>query len=201
MMSSVAKVKFIKTKVISRHHTKGVSNQVSSNSNYKIKSYSCSNSNTKVEKNPKTWEKTVSVTKRGNRGKFYGLQTEASEITIRGSFRNLNSGQKDYKSGQGLQIGEKRLQIRPKGIFIMGQGLQIGAEHGSVGRVHSKEYYFIFTYTFLAFFLFCFCFSSKNLCFYHFQNINQSETRIGNNELSVEKFKNKQPRNNHNVCY
>ena len=92
-MSSVAQVKFIKTKVISRHHTKGVSNQVSSNSNYKIKSYSCSNSNTKVEK--KKWEKTVWITKRGNRGNFYGLQIEASEITIRGSFRNFNSGQKD----------------------------------------------------------------------------------------------------------
>ena len=31
MMSSVARVKFIKTKVIFRYHNKGVSNQVSSN--------------------------------------------------------------------------------------------------------------------------------------------------------------------------
>ena len=36
MMSSVARVKFIKTKVILRYHTKGVSNQVSSNSDHEI---------------------------------------------------------------------------------------------------------------------------------------------------------------------
>ena len=53
MMSSVARVKLIKTKVIFRCHTKGVSNQVSSNSDHEIKSYSCSNSNTKIGKNEK----------------------------------------------------------------------------------------------------------------------------------------------------
>ena len=37
--------------------------------------------------------------------------------------------------------------------------------HRSLGRVHSKEYYFIFTYTLFS--VFC-CFSSKSLCFYHF---------------------------------
>ena len=52
-MSSVARVKFVKTKVIFRYHTKGVSNQVSSNSNNEIKSYSCSSSNTKIGKNEK----------------------------------------------------------------------------------------------------------------------------------------------------
>ena len=70
-------------------------------------------------------------------------------------------------------------------------------QQGSVGRVHSKECYFIFTYTFLAF---CCCFSLKNVCFFHFhflfwwsieflqQNINQSETWIGDKKLSVELY-------------
>ena len=53
MMSSVAKVKFTKTKVIFRYHTKDVSNQVLSYSDHTIKSYSCSNSSTKMGKNEK----------------------------------------------------------------------------------------------------------------------------------------------------
>ena len=44
-MSSVAKAKFIKTK--------GVSSQVSSNSDHEIKTYSCSNSSIKMGKNEK----------------------------------------------------------------------------------------------------------------------------------------------------
>ena len=51
MMPSVARVKFIKTKVIFSYHTKGVSDQVSSNSDHEIKSFSCSNSSTKNGKN------------------------------------------------------------------------------------------------------------------------------------------------------
>ena len=43
MMSSVAKGKFNKTKVIFRHHTKGVSSQVLSNSDLEIKNYPYSN--------------------------------------------------------------------------------------------------------------------------------------------------------------
>ena len=58
MMSSVARVKFIKTKVIFRYHTKDVSNQVSSNSDHEIKSYLCSNSTTKMK-----WEKTKKIEK------------------------------------------------------------------------------------------------------------------------------------------
>ena len=54
MMSSVARVKFIKTKVIFRYHTRGVSN--SSNSGHEIKSYSCSNCTTKMGKNEKVGE-------------------------------------------------------------------------------------------------------------------------------------------------
>ena len=67
MMSSVTRVKFIKTKVIFRSHTKVVSTQVSSNSDHEIKSYSCSNSNTKMGKNEKQ-EKLFWVTKRDNKG-------------------------------------------------------------------------------------------------------------------------------------
>ena len=87
-MSSVARVNFIKTKVIFRYHTKSVPNQVSSNSNHKIKSYSCSNFSTKMGKKDKR-EKT-----------FSGLQN--------GTIRRLQIGVgfRDYKSGQdGLQIG------------------------------------------------------------------------------------------------
>ena len=65
-MSSEAWVKFIKTKVSFRYHTKGVSNQVPSNSDNEIKSYSCSNSSTKMEKNGEV-EKNFWVTKRGNK--------------------------------------------------------------------------------------------------------------------------------------
>ena len=53
MMSSVARVKFIKTEVIFRYHTRGISNQVSSNLDHKIRSYLRSNSNTKMVKNEK----------------------------------------------------------------------------------------------------------------------------------------------------
>ena len=55
MMSSVVWVKFIKTNIISRSHKKGVWNQVSSNSDHKIKSYSCSDSSIKIPVS--RWEK------------------------------------------------------------------------------------------------------------------------------------------------
>ena len=63
-MLSVAKVKFIKTKVIFGYHAKGVSNQVLSNSDCEIKSYSCSNSCIKMGKNEEV-EKNFWVTKTG----------------------------------------------------------------------------------------------------------------------------------------
>ena len=50
MLSSVTKVKSINARVIFRYHDNDVSNQVSSNSNNKIKSYSCSNFSTKMGK-------------------------------------------------------------------------------------------------------------------------------------------------------
>ena len=116
-MSSVARVKFIKTKVIFRYHTKGVSNQVSSNSDQEIKSYSCSNSSTKMGKTKK-W---------GKNGAIRGLQVGARGITNRGSFRDFKLGQKDYKSGrQGFQIREE-ITKRDKRDFKSGEGLQIEA--------------------------------------------------------------------------
>ena len=53
MMSSMARVKFIKTKFIFRYHTNGIINQVLSNSGHKIKSYSCWNSSANMGKNIK----------------------------------------------------------------------------------------------------------------------------------------------------
>ena len=123
----MARVKFTKTKVSFRCYIKGVSNQVSSNSDFIHGQIS-------VLK----WEKRKS-------GKtFSGLQNRA----IRGL--QIGAGFRDYKLGQeGLQIGvalrisieAKRLQIgaglsnRAKEVsnrsrdYKSGQGLQIGAEH------------------------------------------------------------------------
>ena len=137
IMSSVARVRFIKSKDIFRYHTKGVSNQASSKSDHKIKSYSCSISITKIGKNEKV-EKIFLVTKRGNKGitnraRFQQLQIRARRSTNMGNFRNFKSGQKDYKSGQGFKIPAKRFQIGADITnwgrdYKSGQGLQIGAE-------------------------------------------------------------------------
>ena len=59
------------------------------------------------------------ITKRGNkrianRGRFWGLQIGARGVTNWGIFRDFKSRQKitsrgrDYKSGQGLQIGAEQ---------------------------------------------------------------------------------------------
>ena len=62
------------------------------------------------------------------------LQIGARGITNRGNLRDFKSGQTDYKSGQGFQIGAKRFQIETeisnwgKRDYKSGQGLQIGAE-------------------------------------------------------------------------
>ena len=47
----------------------------------------------------------LGITKRGNKGitnlvRFYGLQIRVRRITDRGSLRDFQSGQKDYKLGQ-----------------------------------------------------------------------------------------------------
>ena len=81
MMSSVARVKVIKTKVIFRNHTKGVSNQASSNLDHEIKTYSCSNSSIKTRKNEKV-------------GKFFfGLHNGAIRRLQIGARGIANTGQ------------------------------------------------------------------------------------------------------------
>ena len=87
-MSSMARVKFIKTRVIFRYHTKGVSDQVSSNSDHEIKSYSRSNSITKMVKNEKGQKKS-------------GLQNRAMRrLQIETGFRITNRAKRDYKQEQ-----------------------------------------------------------------------------------------------------
>ena len=84
MMSSVARVTFIKNKDNFRCHATGGSNQVSSDSNHETESYSCSNSTAKMGKNEKV-ENIFWVTKR----------------TIK-----IGAGSRDYKLGKdGLHLG------------------------------------------------------------------------------------------------
>ena len=127
MMSSVARVKFIKTKVIFRYHTKGVSNQVSSNSDYQIKSCSCSDSSTKIEKKRKSGKKILWITKHTNKritnwdrsksrqeglqkGAALGISILGKKITNRG--RDFKSGKRDFKSGQRLEIVARGISNR-----------------------------------------------------------------------------------------
>ena len=63
-----------------------------------------------------------------NRGRFQGLQFVAKEIKNRGSLRDFQQGEKDYKSGQGFKIGASEITNRGRD-FKSGQGLQSGAEH------------------------------------------------------------------------
>ena len=99
-------------------HTKDVSNQVSSYSDLESKSYFVQITVPKWEKTKK-WEKMFWITKRGNKritnqGRFWGLQIGARGITIGASLGISNRGKKitsrgrDYKSGQGLQIGAEQ---------------------------------------------------------------------------------------------
>ena len=129
MVSSVARVKFIKTKAIFRYHTKGFLSYVSSD--LEIKSYSGSNSSTKMGKN-ETVEKY-----------FLGYKTGQSVDYKSGQVLQItNQGKRDDKQGQlqGFQVGANRLQIgagisnRGKVIsnrgrdYKSGEGLQIGLE-------------------------------------------------------------------------
>ena len=88
-MSSVARIKFIKTKVIFMYHTKDVSNQVHYNSDHEIKSYSCSNSTTKMSKKKK--KKKIQIRA--------GISNRGKEISNLG--RDYKSGQGGFKMGQG----------------------------------------------------------------------------------------------------
>ena len=84
IMSSATRFKFFTNKVIFRYHTKGVSNQVPSNSDLEIKIYSSSNSSSKM----------------GESGKNFSASQNRA---IRGL--NMGAGFRDYKSRQ------ERLQI------------------------------------------------------------------------------------------
>ena len=111
MISSLARVKFIKTKVIFRYHTKGVSKQVSSNSDIEIKSYSCSNSNAKMGKSEKKWDNIFWIRKRGNKG-----------ITNRAGFRDYKSGQEGLQIGAALGISNRGKKIANRGrVFKLEQ--------------------------------------------------------------------------------
>ena len=87
----------------------------------------------------------LGITKRGNKGitnqgRFYGLQIGARGITNRG----FKQGQKDYKLGQGFQIGAKRFQIGAditnpgNRHYKSGQGFQIG--EGITNRCRTHVY-------------------------------------------------------------
>ena len=109
-------------------HSKGVSNQLLSNSDHEVKSYTCSNSSTKMGKKRKIEKKKILGYKTGQIGAGFtdyklgqeGLQIEATfgakrwqigagisncgkEISNWG--RDYISGKRDFKSGQRLQIG------------------------------------------------------------------------------------------------
>ena len=73
------------------------------------------------------WEKTKKWEKFSGlqSGTIKGLQIGAGGITNRGSFRYFKSGQKDYKSRQGFQIGAE-ITNQGKRDLKSGQGLQIG---------------------------------------------------------------------------
>ena len=93
MMSSVPRVKFSKIKDIFRYHTKGVTNQVSSNLDF-----------IRVQ---------ISVLKWGKKRK----SGKTFSVLQNGVIRGLQIGAcfREYKSGQeGFQIGAKRLQIGAK---------------------------------------------------------------------------------------
>ena len=130
MMLSVARVKFLKTKVFFRYHIKGVSKQVSSNSDHEIKSYSCPNSSTKMGE--KTWKSGTNISGLLN-GAIRGLQIQARKISNRGSFRDFKSGERDFKLRQILKIGVRWISNWDRN-YESGKGLQFGAEQARMSR-------------------------------------------------------------------
>ena len=62
-------------------------------------------------------------------------------ITSRGSLRDFKSVQKDYKSGQGIQIGASRFQIgaeitnRGKRDFNLGRDYKSGQNNSNQNKV------------------------------------------------------------------
>ena len=120
MMSSVASVKFIKTKFIFSYQ--GVSNKVSSKSDHEINSYSCSNSISKMEKKLKSGET------------FSELQNWVIRgLQIGACFRDYKLGQEGLKIRAAFEISNRGKNITYWGRnFESEQGLQIDAEQTSV---------------------------------------------------------------------
>ena len=115
-MSSVARVKFIKTKVIYQtkfHHIRITKSKVI---HVQIPV-------PKWGKNEKSGRKFSGlqngVIRRLQIGTGSREQIGARGVANTGSFRDSKSGQKDYKSGQEFQIGAKRFQF---GARIINQG-------------------------------------------------------------------------------
>ena len=132
MISSVARFRFIKTKVFL-----GTITEVSQTKFHHItvtkSNYSSLNSSTKMGKNEKVG-KNFWITKRGkkgitNRDRFWGLRSGARGITNRDSFRDSKSGENITNWGRGYKSGQERFQIG-SGIsdrdrdYKSGQGLQ-----------------------------------------------------------------------------
>ena len=118
MMSSVGRVKFLKTKVIFRYHTKGVSNQVSLNSDHEIESYSCSNFSTKMGKTKKS-------------EKFSGLHCGAiKRLQIGAGFRDYKSRQEGLQIWAALGISNrgKKMTNQSRNFKLGQEGFQIVAE-------------------------------------------------------------------------
>ena len=108
MTQPMASIKFIKAKVIFSYHTKGVSNQVLSNSDHDVKFF--------FQIPVSKWEKTKKcnsvfwVTKRGNKvmtnlGRVYRLHIGAKRLQIRAKIvqigtRGISNRSRDYKSVQ-----------------------------------------------------------------------------------------------------
>ena len=123
MMSSVTRVKLIKTKVIYRYHSKGVWNQVHQ---IRITKSKVIHIQIPVQK----WEKLKSGKK------FSGLQKGAiSVLLIEADFRDYQSGQDGLQIGEALRISNwgQKITIRGRDLklgqrdFKLGQRLQIGA--------------------------------------------------------------------------
>ena len=134
-MSSMARVKFIKTRVIFRYHTKGVSDQVSSNSDHEIKSYSRSNSITKMVKNEKGQKKS-------------GLQNRAiRRLQIETGFRITNRAKRDYKQEQlqGFQVWPKRLQIGAEITIEARRITNRGRDYKSVQNTNTNYFRLLFS--------------------------------------------------------
>ena len=123
-MPSVPRVKFIKTMVIFRYHTKGVSNQVSSNSVNKIKSELQNGAIRELQigadfRDYKSEQEVLQI------GAALAISNQGKKIANWG--RDFKSGQSDFKLEQRLQIGARGNSNRDKD-YKSRQGLPIGAE-------------------------------------------------------------------------